>query len=37
MRKTWVIACREFSAMVATKAFVISMTLMPLLMFGSIL
>ena len=37
MRKVWTIACREYAAMVATKAFVITITLMPLLMFGSIL
>ena len=36
MRKIWTIARREYGAMVATKAFLISITLMPLLMFGGI-
>ena len=34
MRKVWTIACREYRAMVATKAFLLSITLMPILMFG---
>jgi ABC-2 type transport system permease protein len=37
MRKVWTIARREFAAMVATKAFLLSITLMPVLMFGGIL
>ena len=37
MRKIWTIALREYSAMVATKAFLLSITLMPVLMFGGIL
>ncbi|MEM9658300.1 MAG: ABC transporter permease [Planctomycetota bacterium] len=37
MRKIWTIAKREFGAMVATKAFLFSLTLMPVLMFGGIL
>lgn len=37
MRKIWTIAQREYSAMVATKAFLLSITLMPVLMFGGIL
>jgi ABC-type Na+ efflux pump permease subunit len=36
MRKIWTIAVREYRAMVATKAFVITVTLMPVLMFGGI-
>lgn len=36
MRKVWTIACREYEAMVATKAFLFSITLMPILMFGGI-
>jgi ABC-2 type transport system permease protein len=36
MRKIWTIAKREFGAMVATKAFLISIALMPVLMFGGI-
>lgn len=37
MQKIWTIARREYGAMVATKAFLLSITLMPLLMFGGIL
>lgn len=37
MRKTLTIAAREYRAMVATKAFLISLLVMPLLMFGGIL
>ncbi len=37
MRKVWTIACREYGAMVGTKAFLFSITLMPILMFGGIL
>ena len=37
MRKIFTIAAREYRAMVATKAFMISMAMMPLLMFGGIL
>jgi ABC-2 type transport system permease protein len=37
MRKVWTIARREYAAMVATKAFLLSISLMPVLMFGSIL
>ncbi len=37
MRKTFTIACREYRAMVGTKAFLISLLVMPLLMFGGIL
>ncbi len=37
MRKIWTIARREYGAMVATKAFLLSITLMPILMFGGIL
>jgi ABC-2 type transport system permease protein len=36
MRKVWVIAVREYLAAVRTKAFIISMLLMPVLMGGSI-
>lgn len=36
MRKTLTIALREYRAMVATKAFVISLVMMPLMMFGGI-
>lgn len=36
MRKIWTIARREYTAMVATKAFLISIAFMPLLMAGSI-
>ena len=36
MRKIWVIACREYRAAVRSKAFVITMVLMPVLMGGSI-
>ena len=35
-RKVWTIARREYGAMVATKAFLLSVTLMPVLMFGGI-
>jgi ABC-2 type transport system permease protein len=37
MGKIYAIARREYSAMVATKAFLLSITLMPLLMFGGII
>ncbi|RIK81888.1 MAG: hypothetical protein DCC67_07785 [Planctomycetota bacterium] len=37
MRKVLTIARREYAAMVGTKAFLISITLMPLLMFGGII
>jgi ABC-2 type transport system permease protein len=37
MGKIYAIARREYAAMVATKAFLLSITLMPLLMFGGIL
>ena len=37
MRKIWVIALREYSAAVRTKAFVIGLVVMPLLMGGGIL
>lgn len=37
MYKIYAIARREFAAMVATKAFLLSITLMPVLMFGGIL
>jgi ABC-2 type transport system permease protein len=37
MRKLWVIAHREYVAMVGTKAFLFSLIMMPILMFGSIL
>ena len=36
MRRTWVIAWREYRASVRTKAFVISLVLMPVLMFGAL-
>jgi ABC-2 type transport system permease protein len=36
MRKIWVIAVREYRAAVRSKAFIITMLLMPVLMFGSI-
>ena len=36
MRKIWVVARREYRAAVRTKAFVVSIVLMPALMFGSI-
>lgn len=36
MRKIWVIACREYRAAVRSKAFVITMVLMPVLMGASI-
>ncbi len=36
MRKTWVIAWREFNATVRTKAFVVGIVLMPILMCGSV-
>lgn len=35
MRKIWIIACREYLAAVRTKAFLISLVFMPLLMLGS--
>jgi ABC-2 type transport system permease protein len=37
MRKIWTIAVREYKAMVATKAFLISIIMMPILMLGSFL
>jgi ABC-2 type transport system permease protein len=37
MSKVFAIARREFAAMVATKAFLLSITLMPVLMFGGVL
>lgn len=37
MRKIWTIAAREYRAMVATKAFILSITIMPILMFGGII
>jgi ABC-type Na+ efflux pump permease subunit len=37
MRKIWTIAVREYAAMVATKAFLLSVSLMPVMMFGVIL
>ena len=37
MRKVWTIAQREYGAMVVTKAFLVSIALMPLLWFGGIL
>jgi ABC-type Na+ efflux pump permease subunit len=37
MRKVWVIAGREYKASVRTKAFIISLVIMPVLMGGSIL
>jgi len=36
VRKIWVIACREYSVAVRSKAFVITMVLMPILMLGSL-
>lgn len=36
MHKIWTIARREYGAMVVTKAFLLSITLMPILMFGGI-
>jgi ABC-type Na+ efflux pump permease subunit len=36
MRKTWVIAWREFNATVRTKAFVVGIVLMPILMSGGV-
>ena len=36
MRKIFTIAAREYRAMVGTKAFIFSMMMMPLLMFGGI-
>jgi ABC-2 type transport system permease protein len=37
MHKLWAIARREYRAMVVTKAFLLSITLMPVLMFGGII
>lgn len=37
MRKIWTIAVREYKAMVGTKAFLISIIMMPILMLGSLL
>lgn len=36
MRKIWVIAVREYRAMVGTKAFMLSIAMMPILMFGGL-
>jgi ABC-2 type transport system permease protein len=36
MRKVWLVAQREYNAMVATKAFLLSIVLIPVLMFGGI-
>ncbi len=36
MRKVWIIAVREYRAIVGTKAFLIAICLMPILMFGGI-
>ncbi len=36
MRKVWIIALREYRAIVGTKAFVLAIVLMPVLMFGGI-
>jgi ABC-2 type transport system permease protein len=36
MRKVWVIAAREYRAAVRSKAFIVTLVLMPVLMFGSI-
>ncbi len=36
MRKIWVIACREYKAAVRSKAFVVTLVLMPVLMGGSL-
>ena len=36
MRKVWVIAVREYRAIVGTKAFMIALVMMPVLMFGGI-
>ena len=36
MRKVWIIAVREYRAIVGTKAFLIAITLMPVFMFGGI-
>ena len=37
IRKVWTIARREYGAMVATKAFLVSITFMPLLWFGGVI
>ncbi len=37
MRKIWTVACREYRAMVGTKAFLFGLAMMPILMFGGIL
>ncbi|HMP79639.1 MAG TPA: hypothetical protein PKD54_09330, partial [Pirellulaceae bacterium] len=37
MRKVWTIAKREYRAMVGTKAFLVSIIMMPVLMLGSLL
>ena len=37
MFKLWVIAHREYVAMVGTKAFLFTLVMMPILMFGSLL
>lgn len=36
MNKLWVVACREFSAMVGTRAFLASLLIMPVLLFGGL-
>ena len=36
MHKIWIVACREYRAIVGTKAFVMAIVLMPVLMFGGI-
>jgi ABC-2 type transport system permease protein len=37
MNKLWVIAHREYVAMVGTKAFIFTLVMMPVLMFGSLI
>lgn len=37
MSKTWVITVREYTAAVRTKSFIVSLILMPVMMFGSII
>jgi ABC-2 type transport system permease protein len=36
VKKIWIVACREYRAIVGTKAFVMAITMMPVLMFGGI-
>jgi ABC-2 type transport system permease protein len=36
MNKIWVVACREFWAMVGTRAFLATLLTMPVLMFGGL-